>query len=557
MLIKPKWTHETVTEAAKNCKSATEFKEKYSGAYYYAHKTDLWKSFTWLKHNTDPDKKTYAIYAYEDAANMCVYVGLTNNIARRIKEHRKKNYKNHMRTFDIVRQHFEDRGLELPEPIVLRDGLDGFEAQELEDKYKDYYVKKGWNLINTGKTGPGVSSLGNLSWKRPSREECEKTAAGCRTRKELSGKSWLCYTTILMNGWDDLLPPKQRRLTVDDWRHRLSSYGTRRELADGDMKSYIELKKRSLLDELFPSAYAGMDKESVFSAARAYGARGELKKNDFELWDFCNGNGWLGEIFAKQPKAPYRLTYEECREIASKYGSRSKFAKKDCKAYRFAKENGWLDRLFPLARVEWTVEGAMKVVSAFENRESLKRHSQPCYRFLLKNGLLDSAYPKRAFKTDLDECLALASGCRTWTEFAKRHERHARFCKDNGLDAAVRERIAELNPKPEKGPCLETVKEACLESAKKCATKLEFRSKYKQEYRTASHNGWLKEYGWLAGCKGSKDEGKKKNVIETAKRCSTKKEFREGHPKEYILAVRFGLLKDFTWLKGCKKETKK
>ena len=80
-----KWNDKTCTDAARECSSATEFRNKFPGAYYYAHKSELWKSFDWFKHNTSPDSRTYVIYAYEDVINKFVYVGLTNDIKRRVK----------------------------------------------------------------------------------------------------------------------------------------------------------------------------------------------------------------------------------------------------------------------------------------------------------------------------------------------------------------------------------------------------------------------------------------------------------------------------------------
>ena len=156
------WTNESVIEVAKQCKSVVEFYERFPGAYKYAHKTDLWKTFTWLRHNTNP-----------------------NNIERRIKEHRKKNYKNNIRKYDIVRQYFEDCCFELPEPKILQSGINGFEAQELEDKFKMKYIEDGWNIINTGKTGKGTSSLGNLSYTYPTREECARIVSLYNGRKEV------------------------------------------------------------------------------------------------------------------------------------------------------------------------------------------------------------------------------------------------------------------------------------------------------------------------------------------------------------------------------------
>lgn len=561
------WTEKSVIETAKRCSSATEFRNKFPGAYDYAHKKkkDLWKTFTWFRHNTDPNKKTYVIYAYEDIVNKFVYIGLTNDIKRRIREHRKKNYKNNIRQYDIVRQYFEDNKIDIPDPVILQVDINGFEAQELEDKFKMKYIEDGWNIINTGKTGKGVSSLGNLAFKPLTREECAEVAKQYNRRKELKTKSWRVWAAIKRNGWEDLLPPKQSRLQKEDYILKLKCYKNRNDLITNDIQSYKVLKKHLWLDELFPSKYNNIDKTEIFNIAKIYKTQGKLKKNNFELYDICKDNGWLLEIFIKPTRIKYSITYDECSEIASRYNTRKSFKACDRLAYNFAKKNGWLDTLIPINTKLWTVDSAMECASKYVNKTELRENKPGCYEFLFKNNLLDEVFKVKKirkpplFNPGFDECLEKISLCKNLNDFRQHYTKYYNFCKRNNLIEKVIEKLKEVNPQYELNvkkfgvKDKEIIKIKCLETAKKCKTKYEFRTNYRSEYYSARDNGWLKSYIWLESCKGVKDEEKKNKAIEVARQCITKREFREEHPVEYSLAVKYKILKEFTWLKGCKK----
>ena len=158
----------------------------------------------------------------------------------------------------------------------------------------------------------------------------------------------------------------------------------------------------------------------------------------------------------------------------------------------------------------------------------------------------------------IELCLERASKCKTWEEFSRNHKKYSNFCKTEGIVDLIKEEIKKNNPNYKPLSYIkidiEIQKQICLEKAQLCKTKVEYRTKYKHEYAVASANKWLKEYTWLTGCKGVKDENKKRQTIEIAKQCTTKREFREEHPVEYALAAKYKILKDFTWLKGCKKE---
>ena len=553
---KPKWTDESCTEAAKLCSSATEFGERFPGGYRYAHKTNLWKSFTWFNHNTDPNSRTYAVYAYEDSANNAVYVGLTNNLARRDREHRKKNYKNDLREYDIVRQHFEDVGLPTPKPIVLRDGMDGFEAQGAEDEFKSRYASDGWSLINIGRTGAGVSSLGNLAYARPGREECADIAGGCRSRAELKRKSWIAYTTIVMNGWEDLLPPKARKRDDSDWVRVLSEYRDRGDLMLRNRGLYKNLREKCLLDKYMPSEYDGMDDNGVIEASAVYGDRRSLYSENYELYWICRRRGLLGSLPAKRKirlATECDASFGECAEVASGYEYRYQLRKARPDIFKRMKSMGWLDQIMPCAASSgWTESSALEFSSAFVNRTELRESSNSCYKFLHKRGLLDRAFPSKVrrlrpvFDATLSDCLEHAELCSCWTQYKRRHAKYANLCIRNGWAGEVKSvfaekrRVAALK--------LDGVMEKCRDCARLCLTKREFRERHPKEYSLASKHKWLKEYTWLKGCKGEKNDEKMRLAEKTSRLYTRKKDFREKSPYEYNLAVRFRMLKSFDWL---------
>lgn len=569
-----KWTDETVIEASKQCKSAVEFRDRFSGAYDYAHKTDLWKTFTWLRHNTDPNKRTYVIYAYEDIVNKFVYVGLTNNIERRIKEHRKKNYKNNIRKYDIVRQYFEDNGLVLPEPVIKCSGINGFEAQELEDYYKEEYRKNGWNIINTGKTGKKISSLGNLSFTPLTREDCAKVVKLYNGRKELETNSWRVYATIKRNGWEDLLPPKLKRGSKVDkefYRKACNKYVDRNTIIKVNNKLYNLIKTHGWLDEFFPSRYDNLSENEILERIKVYKTLKDLKINNYELYEFSKNKFDLNKIFIQKKKINKtninrKKTYSEiliktmCNEYNHSNIGYNALAKKYHIDKRNVKkiliENG-IEIKPKYSKPKWTIDSAKIYAYQFNSRNELQKNSKSCYNLLRVNNLLDIIYGKRVTVITVEDCIEKAIKYRTWSEFAHKYKKRAKYCRAEGIVDLIKEQIRKNNPeyKPQNNYSIdiEHQKKICLDAAQSCKTKVEFRTKYKHEYSVASANKWLKEYTWLTGCKGVKDEEKKNKAIEVARQCITKREFREEHPVEYSLAVKYKILKDFTWLKGCKK----
>lgn len=75
------------------------------------------------------------------------------------------------------------------------------ESQEREDYWLHFYCDKGWNILNKGKTGKGVGSLGAcLKWTY---EECKKIALQCKNKEAMKRINQSAYQSARKNGWLD------------------------------------------------------------------------------------------------------------------------------------------------------------------------------------------------------------------------------------------------------------------------------------------------------------------------------------------------------------------
>lgn len=134
------WTKEKVFEVARNYSNKTNFQEKEPAAYSWASEYKILDKFDWM-------------YAYVDENNKVAYVGLTID-----KNSRKKRHKYEPNS--AVRKYF---GKNIPEPIILKDGLTVLESQYYEDYYKKQYANDDYNLLNIAPTGKNVGSIGSIA----------------------------------------------------------------------------------------------------------------------------------------------------------------------------------------------------------------------------------------------------------------------------------------------------------------------------------------------------------------------------------------------------------
>ena len=144
--------------------------------------------------------KINVVYVYEFSQYNTCYVGRSNNIKRRDRQHRNGyGHRNGSRTFDSVYQFAKSKSIEMPKPKLLEENLTAYESQELEDKWKREYINNGWSILNKGATGIGKGSLGaSLKWTY---EACLEESKKYKSKNEMKAKNQSAYNSARKNGW--------------------------------------------------------------------------------------------------------------------------------------------------------------------------------------------------------------------------------------------------------------------------------------------------------------------------------------------------------------------
>ena len=253
------WTINLLQIEADKYETRIDFKNNNYPAYISAcHKKlidDLFKDHI---NNGYLDKEewkenSYIIYAYELPEYKKVYVGLTNNVDRRDKEHlfseREKLY-NFLKKNDIP----------YPKYKILQKDLKSSDAQKQERIWVDQYKTDGWSMFNVIKPG----SLGG-SIKIWSNKKLQEEANKYKTRGEFCKNNNSAYVTasfkkimdeLFKNHINKGYTDKQKNSglkywTIEKLQKIVDKYESRDEFRKNDLKIWNIVHYRNLMDELF------------------------------------------------------------------------------------------------------------------------------------------------------------------------------------------------------------------------------------------------------------------------------------------------------------------
>lgn len=95
------------------------------------------------------------------------------------------------------------------------------------------------------------------------------------------------------------------------------------------------------------------------------------------------------------------------------------------------------------------------------------------------------------------------------------------------------------------------IKENVLEESKKFSTRTEFKKKSGNAYDSARERKWLDEMTWLSNNFGRHPKGywkNRDNMMNEARKYSTKEEFKEGNLTAFLAAYKYGYMENMDWL---------
>lgn len=213
---------ENCIEEAKKYKNKWDLQKNSIGCYQSLKKNG-WLSEIALFYDSSIhymkyDEPINCVYIYEYKDLNSFYVGRTNNIKRRHRQHcNGYGHSDGSRTYDIVYTFAKDNNVEIPEPIILEEKLTAEQSQEREDYWKRYYTDKGLNCLNKASTGVGKGSLGaTLKWDY---EICKKEAAKYISRQEMRDSNPGAYSACLKNNWQNEFFPEWAKKKDNYWNN--------------------------------------------------------------------------------------------------------------------------------------------------------------------------------------------------------------------------------------------------------------------------------------------------------------------------------------------------
>ena len=292
------WTYEACLTIAKRFKTKREFELGHKGAYTAAVRYGWIKRFDWMVKNrvniiSDKVDNVY-MYYFEDYN--AVYVGRTINKKRRDREHI-FNTDN-----DAVARFAMEHKIAVPKMLILEDNLTLAQGQEREDYWVKYYSKKGYVVLNSGRTGVGIGSLGNIENIKWTKNKCFEEAKKYSHRKEFQRGSVGAYTRALKRGW---------------------------------LKDYTWFKRPQNWNHKW-------DYNTCYDEALRYKSIDEFRQLSNRAYTLALKNKWLIEYtwLKDSSRKPNRYwNYETCYQEARKYKTRSEFeyGKGSGSAYRIAR----------------------------------------------------------------------------------------------------------------------------------------------------------------------------------------------------------------------------
>ena len=417
--IPTKWTKEKCLEEAKKYTCKQEFHKANAGAYASALRYGWLKDYTWFKTPASHDIECeYAIYVYEDIQNKCVYVGLSNNVHRRHRQHIIGKIKHGKRIYDSVHKYFQTVGKEIPEPIIKMTGLKATDAGYYEDWYRIKYAENGWKVLNKGKTGEGFSSIG-YQGEKLTKEVCYNIAKKYSSIKEFSENDVTVYNKAVQKGWNKeytwLKKIGYNWGVYNDYSicyKEAEKYKSSSAFRAGCAGAYRSAYKHGWLKDYtwFVNPNKKWTKETCYNEALKYRSRREFALKCGGAYNVARQNGWLDSYYWFMTKLEAlsvhgtKWTQETCYNEAKKYTSRGEFKEKNASAYAKARENNWLkDYTWFIAKYrKWDYESCKAEAKKYNSAGEFAKHCSSAYNYALKNGFARELFPPKQIIINFD-----------------------------------------------------------------------------------------------------------------------------------------------------------
>ena len=146
------------------------------------------------------EQKNNLIYAYEINELKTCYIGRTNNLSRRHRQHLNGILRHGKIELDNLNKFCSKNKIDIPTPIVLEENLNAVESQIREEYWLNQYKNNGWICLNKASVGENKSSLGSIKLKW-TYEKCKEEAKKYNSKEEFKKSNQSAYNSSRKHGW--------------------------------------------------------------------------------------------------------------------------------------------------------------------------------------------------------------------------------------------------------------------------------------------------------------------------------------------------------------------
>lgn len=423
------FSYKEIKESALQCSSRTEFKEKFNSKYRFSLKNGLINDFKNLNpKNINPNNWVYCYY-FKDFN--VVYVGRTNNIIRRDKEHKngkyidKKNQEHRRR--DAVYEFAKLHNIEVPLIQILEQNLSIIESQDKEDFYCKKFKDEGFILLNKAKTGVGVSSIGKLV-KKYTYQNVYNLAKEYETINEFVKNHPSASTISYNNGWMktfNWLKSKRRVYTLKECIDIANKFKTKSEFKINEPAVYAHMIRHKWLNKCsFTNGKIKNTKEKCFLIARQFETISDFRKNKESVYNKCKKMGWLKEMLFLSSKTKRKSKYNKniCMEVVKKYTNITDFYKNEPNLYSYIRRVGMLNKvkiILDNKTKHWTDNEVKEEALKYEYYNDFATHSRAAFNYAIRNNLINNFtwLKRKCIRHNIDDCIELSKKFKTLKEF--------------------------------------------------------------------------------------------------------------------------------------------
>ena len=235
------WTKERVFEKAREYKTRGEFWKCCGTAYNLARWNGWLEEMTWFLDGRIEKytRKNDSVYRYYWEETNTIYIGRTL-----ITQQKLRHYAHSTSEEDAVFRHAKENGLEVPPMEIIEENITPIEGLEREDYWVKYYKERGYNVLNTAKTGVGSGSLGAINHGKWTKEKVFEKAREYKTRGEFCKGCSRAYNLARWNGWlDELLPSMKGKPHNEETKRKISESLKGKPLSEEHKRKISEARK--------------------------------------------------------------------------------------------------------------------------------------------------------------------------------------------------------------------------------------------------------------------------------------------------------------------------